>query len=334
MKIALITTTINVPKVLSLYRRYREDVCFFVAGDHKTPLEAVEFCAALPNTRYIPTSEQLKWKCSPLLGFDNDSRRNIALLEALEWGADLLVSVDDDMLPTGLGFFEELEWCFMGPFSGLQLGEPGYWLDVGHFTVPPAIQRGIPPHYNWSRAVYFATDAKIGVAQGIILGVPDTDASTHITSNPIVTGVHEVLRAGFVAHPECYTVFNSQITAFRRELAPAFAQFYRAEGRNTDILASVIMRRIMRDLGLYTYFGPPMAYHARNAHVHFQDLQQEILGLKLIAPLVEWLDRPLAGSTAFEMTRNIYSTASAHQALPSAACDAALAWLQDVEIVL
>ena len=35
-KIALITTTINVPEVLALYRQCDQEVRFFVAGDQKT----------------------------------------------------------------------------------------------------------------------------------------------------------------------------------------------------------------------------------------------------------------------------------------------------------
>ena len=42
MKIALITTTIYVPRVLSLYRELGPDVAFFIAGDRKTPHKEVK----------------------------------------------------------------------------------------------------------------------------------------------------------------------------------------------------------------------------------------------------------------------------------------------------
>ena len=37
MKTALITTTVNIPTVLALYRKLGPDVSFFVAADEKTP---------------------------------------------------------------------------------------------------------------------------------------------------------------------------------------------------------------------------------------------------------------------------------------------------------
>ena len=49
MKTALITTTINVPRVLELYRKLDSEARFFVALDQKTPPEAYEFCNNLPN---------------------------------------------------------------------------------------------------------------------------------------------------------------------------------------------------------------------------------------------------------------------------------------------
>ena len=47
MKVALITTTINIPRGLSLYRAHDPDVMFFVAGDLKTPEPQ---CADFVNT--------------------------------------------------------------------------------------------------------------------------------------------------------------------------------------------------------------------------------------------------------------------------------------------
>jgi len=85
MKTALITTVIGVPRVLSLYRAHDPDVMFFVAGDLKTPAEAADFCEAMDNCIYITPHEQegKYYKSSKLLGWNTDSRRNYALLEAM-----------------------------------------------------------------------------------------------------------------------------------------------------------------------------------------------------------------------------------------------------------
>lgn len=291
MKTALITTTINVPRVLELYRKLDPDVRFFVAGDMKTPHdETTELCDRIGNCDFISQLRQTRknYEHSGLIGWNTDSRRNIALLEALKWGADLIVSIDDDMIPQG-------DWDFACrfefPFDGLQLGANRQWFDIGAFSTPPAAQRGLPPDVLPVSGAEHVVGARIGAAQGIIFGVPDTDAVTAMSKAPRVLGATDILRNGFVVHPEAFAVFNSQFTAFRRELAPAFAQFYNHQGRNTDIFASLLMRRIMRKKNLYTYFGPPMAFHARRSRPLFNDLKAEMWGLEHVAEWADYLAR-------------------------------------------
>jgi len=316
MKTALVTTTINVPTVLALYRKLDPSVKFFVAADEKTPLDAYSFCADIPDCEmYSPDRQkELGYECSPLLGWNNDSRRNIALLEALKWGAELIISIDDDMIPMNADYFATFKKLFFGrrqdfhdpgifhsytpAYSGLQLGTPLYWLDAGQLTVPIAKQRGLPLDHLAVASAGAAVGVNIGIAQGVILGVPDTDAATAATSQPMVHSASDILRNGFVAHPQARAVVNSQFTAFRRELAPAFAQFYEHQGRNTDILASLLMRRIAAERGLFTYFGPPFGFHNRRPRRILPDLRAEMYGLERIEAWADYLERAPLSSAA------------------------------------
>lgn len=299
MKTALITTTINIPRVLSLYRAHDPDVMFFVAGDMKTPAEAEDFCNEMDNCIYLTAHYQdgAYHKSSALLGWNTDSRRNYALLEAMRWKADVIISVDDDMLPACEPncFFWYFENHFRDPWHGIQVGASGKWVNHGAMTVPPTFARGLPYDQKCNETIPdFVTGARIGALQATILGVPDADAAYAITTQAYghyVTGVTELLRAGFVAHPKANAVFNSQITAFRGELAPAFAQFYFAQQRNTDIYASLLMRRIMRERDLYTLYGLPCGYHARQPRPLLKDLQAERYGVDNIAAYADYLNR-------------------------------------------
>ena len=338
MKTALITTTINVPKVLALYYRLGPGVEMFVAGDHKTPPEAEGFCNILGICHYYSVERQrmLGYKSSELIGWNSDSRRNIALLEAVKWGAEIIFSCDDDMIPTE-GLFHFLKWPFETWFSGLCLGNPGEWFNAGEFTIPPAKQRGLPVDVDFYKVrTDVINGAKIGAVQGIILGVPDTDAMTAITNRPIITGATDILRNGFVAHPDCLTVFNSQLTAFRRELAPGFAQFYKWQGRNTDIMASIIIRRMMQAMGLYTYFGPPMAFHAREPRPLFNDLKAEMYGLEHIVEFAEAVNDAdiLMEMPPVDMTRAMYDSLRTRPWFAAENYEAAMAWCEDIETVL
>jgi len=329
VKTALITTTINVPRVLKLYRKLASpEMRFFVAMDEKTPPHGTwelndGFCLCMTPAY----QKAMNCESSELIGWNTDSRRNMALLEALKWGADLIVSIDDDMIPTQSEFVPEDIFEF--GFSGLQLGQAKSWFDAGGYTHEQAKQRGLPLQANPVSPPDFVAGAKIGVAQGIILGTPDTDACTAISEAPFVHSTTDILHNGFVVHPKAYAVFNSQFTCFRRELAPAFAQYYFAQGRNTDIMASMLMRRIMQERNLYTYYGPPMAFHARTPRPLFNDLNAEMYGLEHIAEYADYLRRaPLPDGSVVDQCRVLSEGWNGPE------LQAAKAWYNDVEKVL
>lgn len=334
MNIALVTTSINDCRVLRNYARIRNDagldnyVRFFVAIDEKTP-DLNPLAEELGNMEIVHGGE---WKSSEMIGWNTDSRRNFAVLAALKWGADILISVDDDMVPLDDSLFLAAEHMLSRPFSGLQLGATRGWIDAGQLTVPPARQRGLPTFDAARNIPGFVDGVAVGAWQGVILGVPDTDAATVIANAPLVHSATDILRHGFVASINSRAVFNSQWTAFRRELAPAFFQHYAVQGRNTDIIASLIMRRIMRDRGLYTLYGPPFAFHNRTLRDPLKDLQAEIWGLTHVSRFAQELDdmvylptdkpvaeqvRHIAGSAVLEESREVIK-----------------AWCDDCEAVL
>ena len=290
MKIALVTTTIEVPTVLALYKKFASNnLEIFVTGDLKTPIEAKEWCTG-QGIVFSDPEYQKRWKSSETIGWNTDSRRNFAILDALEWGAELIITIDSDMIPSPT-FFNCFERLFDHEWSGLQLGVQGLWLDHGQFTEPKSPARGLPAEVIKVAMPDHVVSVEIGIAQGSILGVPDTDAMTAVTQHPMIHSISDVLRYGFVAHPGAYAVFNSQITAFRRELAPAAVQFYREQHRNTDIFASLVMRRIARELGLYTHYGLPMGFHARKSRSLWNDVQAERWGMDNIVEFNDELEQ-------------------------------------------
>ena len=334
MQTALITTTINVPKVLALYRKLGPDVKFFVAADEKTPLEAYAFCGDIPNCEiYSPDRQkELGYECSALIGWNNDSRRNIALLEAVKSGAEIIVSVDDDMIPMG-DFFGTIDRVFSHPYSGVQMGSPGEWFDAGQLTIAPARQRGLPLSHKPDNAASLITDVNIGAMQCVVLGVPDTDSITAISKQPFILDASDILRYGVVAHQDAFSVFNSQATAFRREFAPCFAQFYKWQGRNTDIFASLIMRWVMREWGAYTYFGLPAAFHARSQRPLINDLKAEMWGMERIERFAAFLNACiLPHEKVVNNLRLLYRAMGEEGMHDMTAC--ALAFLEDMENVL
>lgn len=355
MKTALILTTINVPRVLALYRAYGPDVRFFIVGDRKSDDAAItDFLIDIPDHAYygIDAQHNLGYECSPLLGENCIQRRNIAALEAVRWGTDVIVTIDDDNIPLANTYFDDAlapafvtKTAVMAPdgwfhtidsprtFNGLKATSPSSWFDVGQLLQPAAEHRGFPHTKRAQPAFEAITDAKIGVAAGICMGDPDIGAVERIANGPTVHGVSELLRSGIVTDPrETWTVFNSQNTAFIRDLAPAMFMLP-GVGRYDDIYASLVTQRVMREKGLHVHFGKPFVWQQRNKHNLTDDLLMEIMGMRNIERVAELLeDLVLEDGPTVEQARACFL--ALRPVLPEATLEAAMAWCDDIEKVL
>ncbi len=331
MKIALATTTIHVPRVLELYKACDPTVRMFVATDIKTPPWTLEFC----ETQRIQVSPVFKWKCFDLIGDNTLAKRNLAFLEALKWGAELVVSIDDDNAPINLDYFWNYETRLTRPFGGLCASSKSDWFDAGQLLVPWAKHRGIPHAYH--HHVYAPiTKAKIGVMAGLVLGDSDVDATTRLeTPLGVATMlVSELAKAGVVVDLNTHTVFNSQNTAVIRELVPAWFMMP-GIGRMDDIYASLIVQRVAREREMHVHFGKPFVHQQRNEHDLIKDLRAEIDGYEFVRPMAMLLDQiVLRGKSVISDTRTIYEKLRHAKWIPKQAVDAAVAYLEDCESVL
>src|ERR1041385_6699305 len=94
LKTVLLTTTINVPRVLERYRELDPNATFIVAGDRKTPhAETRKFVSKLGNALYLSDEDQTKlgYESSEIIGWNKIMRRNIALLEAIRQQPDIII---------------------------------------------------------------------------------------------------------------------------------------------------------------------------------------------------------------------------------------------------
>lgn len=341
MKLALVTTTIHEPIVLRYLARMStpawSNVHFFIAGDLKSPHdEILKLCDQIGNAVYISPVEQQRWKCSEAIGWNCVQRRNIATLEALRWGATHIYSHDTDNIPMSRDHFSLLASgfdMFHGPMIQMQSPQGG-WFDTGNLLQPPARQRGIPDGINPAWTVGAIADATIGVVAGACLGDPDISAVDRIATHPQVHGVTALAQAGVVIDPLAHTVFNSQNTAFVRELAPAMFMLPHV-GRYDDIFASLICRRVMREHNYHLRFGAPFTWQERNDHNLLTDLKAEIFGMETIQRFATAVDNAKMrgeGSVA-GMFNAIWLDPQVRSCFDacSQVIEAARLWAQDVE---
>jgi hypothetical protein len=333
MKIALCTTTIHVPHALQLMRKCSADVRFFVAFDEKSVEIPVEMDTELPDyCLWMPPVSQKKWKCSEAIGWNTLARRNIAFLEALKWGADVIYSWDNDNLPLDQHHFWHLthHWkC-----DGLKVtGEKG-WFDPGSLLIPATRHRGFPHNKPVSKQAHPVVDAKVGVAAGLVIGNPDVDATTRIELKPDIGQIHILGSTGVVVDPHTWTVFNSQNTAVVRELIPAWFMMP-GVGRHDDIYASLIVQRVARERGLHVHFGPPFTYQQRNKHDLVKDLRAEIDGMDTVCKLATLLDNiVLPGKSVIQDVTIIYNQLLHSEFIPEASVRPAFLWLEDCEGII
>jgi hypothetical protein len=343
MKKTLITTTIRVPKVLELYRKFDPEVTILVAGDRKTPHDDVRsFVNNLGNSTYYSDKDQenLGYSCSDVIGWNNVQRRNIALLEALKLHPDIIVTIDDDNLPLNREYFLDFERIFGSEYDGLVAKSEIGWFNICTFLGGGLYHRGFPfelKHTDPKVVLEARTKVKIGVAAGLWLGDPDIDAIERIENRPIVNQIPDLLRAGIAVDSGCYSPFNSQNTAYLAEVAPLMLMITEM-GRYDDIWAAYISERIMRESGYHVHFGRPIVWQERNPHNLLADLKNEILGMEHTRRFCEDLDSMDLGDGSltdklfrlFELTGKIQYIPEKMQNMQKLG----VSWCKDLEKVL
>ncbi len=339
-KIALITTTIYVPKVLKLYRSFGADIAFYIAGDKKTPHDEVRaFLKDVPNAFYYSPEQQeaAGYESSPIIGWNKIMRRNFALLEAIKSGADIIVTIDDDNLPADPNYFEDFRKLFAASFSGLGVTSKIGWYDIGHTATPKIYHRGFPypkRHIDLGVGMQSITDGKIGLAAGLWYGDPDIDAMQRITNAPMVYEFNSLINYGVFVPPGTWTVFNSQNTAFLRKFAPLMMVLC-GVGRYDDIWAAYITQRIMQAHGYGVHFGKPFVWQERNLQNLWTNLKDEMLGMEKTTQFVTDLEAiDIGDGTPVQQLRKIYYGLAGKDYLPGVVCELGHAWCNDIEKIL
>jgi hypothetical protein len=163
------------------------------------------------------------------------------------------------------------------------------------------------------------------------MGDPDIDAMQRLTNAPMVLSCSELVRAGITVSPNCMTVFNSQNTAFRRQLA-ALMMVWISVGRYDDIWAAYITQRIMREEGMVVHFGRPFVWQERNLQNLWTNLRDEIMGMETTPRFVRDLDdMELGGSSVLDRLRSLYRQLGRMDYIPKPCLELGEAWCADFE---
>lgn len=308
MKTAIVTTTINVPKLLADYakniKQYKHDAFFVVIGDKKTPPATKIYCRKIAkqykvDIKYLDIPDQLKYlrKFPELKGhllYNSIQRRNIGILLAYEMGAEKIITIDDDNFFVSKDF---IKLHALGKKSLNVVSSSTGWLNVCDQLTEKYnrrfYHRGFAQEYRFLEEKTKSQKKKINVVvnAGFWLNDPDIDALTRLyfpNYDITVTGYKK--KTNFAVAKHTWTPFNSQNTALAREIIPAYF-LSPLVGRYDDIWGSYVIKKIADHLGDYVAFGQPLVKQERNVHNYWKDLAKEDLGMQLTDTFVNYLKK-------------------------------------------
>src|SRR3989338_8749587 len=199
----IVFTTIFHPKVLEALHAnikrhgHLSNTKVWVVGDRRTPESArslaEKMCEHGLETVYmdIPFKEEWGKKYAEFysrIPYDNETRRNLGFLAALEDGCEVLISIDDDNFPTDDDFIGGHARTGSA-WNKRLIKEPSGFHNICEYLsfLPPRdiFPRGYPFNLrgkkNAPSKIPARKGARIGVTAGLWLKEPDIDATTWLS---------------------------------------------------------------------------------------------------------------------------------------------------------
>ncbi len=269
----IVTTTINKPTEATMKFANNSEWHLIVAGDTKTPHE---YYKNLKNCTYLSPDDQEKIskELSDAIGWKSIRRRNFALIQAYNMGADIVATVDDDNIPYDnwgkdllVGKEVEVDFYEIDDFVFDPIGV------TKHNTL---WHRGFPLECVKNRNYPLPIKKKVNckIQADFWDGDPDIDAVCRIIQQP------EIKFENFNPFSSNrISPFNSQNTFLTREMIPNYMMIPHI-GRMDDIWGAYHLQHVHKNEKPYIVYNKASVYQDRNPHDLVIDMEQEIIGYR------------------------------------------------------
>lgn len=296
IKVSLVTTTINYPKLLLEYakdfskynKKKNIELIIIIAGDNKTPDKTHKLAEIITkkykiNCEYLDKKKQNKIlknfkNLKNFLPWNSVQRRNLAILKSLQEQCDLIITIDDDNFLKTSNFIQS-HLFNIKKTKGLIVKSSSNWFNICQFLNENNnnnfFHRGFPiskKRLKNNLKLLNKKNIKIAANAGLWLNDPDVDAITRLSQKIKVNSYK--LEENFHLGPNVWSPFNSQNTALIAESIPAYFLSPHV-GRMDDIYASYIYKKICDHLRFYISYGFPLVRQDRNDHNIWNDLDLE-----------------------------------------------------------
>jgi len=319
----LVMSTIADPVILEDYFRnferfgHLERMLAIVIPDRKTPASAYERCADLTRRglkTLCPTLEEQETYLNKfnglgkLIPYNSDNRRNVGFLMALESGAPVLLSIDDDNFCLPDEDFVKAHSIVLGePTAECEVSSDNRWFNIcdmletePHVTVYP---RGFPyfARHQQPRISRSVQKGRVHMNAGLWLSEPDMDAMTWLIAPVRASAMRG---SSVLLSDSAWSPINTQNTGVHRDVIISYyflRMGYPLAGtpidRYGDIFSGYFSQACVRHLGYKVRVGSPLAEHRRNSHNYMRDAANEFACIWALEDITQWLiDAKLEGS--------------------------------------
>ena len=317
-KIGLVCTTIGNGEFLDGYcqaidgERLRDEVKIIAIPDRKTDKAFFVEADKLYKEGFRIECPTIEWQnefmerlgMKGLIPIDSDNRRNIGYLMALDRGAEVIISIDDDnFCIEGKHFFQEHR--AVGMIFGLPERESSTgWYNVCADSGANFYPRGFPYRQRERRKAqitFAARNVAVAVNQGLWIGDPDVDALTWLGHPNVKLRWQEV--DSYCVGPKTWLPINSQNTAVSREAMMAYYFIPMNEcgmDRMGDIFQGYFLEACVKAMDQGIRVGTPLVEHRRNSHNHMADAYKEIPGIRILEEMLPWLQEVKLDKGSYE----------------------------------
>lgn len=298
-----------------------------VVGDRKTPdpwqCDGVHYLSpAAQSALGFALADALPWNhyCRKMLGY----------LEAIRRGAGVIVDTDDDNYP-------KPDWAvpaFAGDYA-VTAENLGFVNVYASYTGSHVWPRGFPLDRITDPAARLDDDAlptrpvSVGIWQGLVDEQPDVDAIYRLVDNrPVIFDD----RAPIVLGSGTLCPFNSQNTAFRRELFPLLYLPAHVTFRFTDILRGLVAQPLLWQTEFRLGFHAATVIQQRNPHRLMQDFEQELPVYRYAGAVPEIVAGAISPARSLpDNLRTAYTALHRAGIVPAEELPVLDAWLTDLQ---
>tara|TARA_B100001057_G_scaffold500688_1_gene617163 strand:+ start:4944 stop:5912 length:969 start_codon:yes stop_codon:yes gene_type:complete len=282
-KIIVTTTIYSVSEAIKKFVTFK-DWKIIIVGDTKTPhSEYIELEKQHTNVKYLtPDYQEEKFKkISDLIGWKTIQRRNIGFLQALNDGAEIIASVDDDNIPldnwgkdimigkeSNVYYYETEELAF----------DP-----IGVTNYPNLWHRGFPIQILNNRNNKYKITRKTiipDIQADFWNGDPDIDAVCRLEHKPMCFFDDKF----FPMATNTFSPFNSQNTFFSRKALKKYMVIPYV-GRMDDIWGGYYLEA----MGFKVVYNKATVFQDRNIQNLTKNMTMEYIGYEKTLNLLETL---------------------------------------------